>query len=318
MWFACNIYKTSMLYENIKRFHYYLKKAKIYDKIRQKALKGTKMSDKTNSIIITDLKDFDIRHILDCGQIFRYYAIDEGKYVVHTRDKRCIVHQSANEAIITFGEGEKEYFWKFFDLDNDYSAIKNALKNKPLLSQAIDYGHGIRILNQDKWETLISFIISANNHIPRIKGIIHRLCDALGEDKGDYHAFPTPQAMASVDDEFYAKLGAGYRAKYLACTARKVADGFDLESISALDGIQANKKLCTLMGVGSKVADCILLFAYHKQDVFPVDTWIKKVYTDITGKVSDDAKTIRKELLDIYGDDMAGYAQQYLFFNKRG
>lgn len=295
-----------------------LKKAVIYDKIRQKALKGTKMSFNTDSIILTDLKDFNIRHILDCGQIFRYYLLPDGRYEVYSADKRCFVEETKDKAVITFDKGNRDYFYNYFDLATDYTAIKNSLKDKPLLKDAADYGYGIRILNQDKWETLVSFIVSANNHIPRIKSIIRRLCEALGKDMGEYKAFPTPEAMASVDEEFYAKLGAGYRAKYLLSTAKSVADGFDLESISSLDGKAANKKLCTLMGVGSKVADCILLFAYHKQDVFPVDTWIRKVYTDITGKVSTDAKAIRKELLAIYGEDMSGYAQQYLFFNKRG
>lgn len=276
------------------------------------------MFDKRNSIIIKDLKDFDIRHILDCGQIFRYTKLDEGKYIVYTGDKRCLVEQSASEAAVYFDNADdREYFRHYFDLDTDYSVIKETLKDKPFMQDAVKYGHGIRILNQDKWETLISFIISANNHIPRIKGIIERLCNSLGKDMGDYHAFPTPEAMASKDEEFYKNIGAGYRAKYLEVTSKKIAEGFDLEQIASLNGLDANKKLCTLMGVGSKVADCILLFAYHKQDVFPVDTWIKKVYKDITGKENDDIKKIRRELLDIYGEDMAGYAQQYLFFNKR-
>lgn len=287
-------------------------------KIRQKALKGTMMNDKNNSIIIDDLKDFDIRHILDCGQIFRYTKLDEGKYMVFSKDKRCVVEQTHDKAEISFdSEKDRDYFWHYFDLDTNYSLIKSTLEDKPLMKEAVKYGHGIRILNQDKWETLISFIISANNHIPRIKGIIDRLCTKLGKNMGDYYAFPTSEAMASMDEDFYKSIGAGYRAKYLEVTSRKIAEGFDLDAIDKLDGLSANKKLCSLMGVGSKVADCILLFAYHKQDVFPVDTWIKKVYKDITGKVSIDIKKTRKDLLDIYGEDMAGFAQQYLFFNKR-
>lgn len=275
--------------------------------------------ENNNSIILTDLKDFDIRHILDCGQIFRYTKLGVNNYVVYTKDKRCFVEQNSDFAKISYdNECDGEYFRHYFDLDRDYSYIKNTLKDKPFMSDAVKYGYGIRILNQDKWETLISFIISANNHIPRIKGIIDRLCTNLGKNMGDYYAFPTPEAMASQNEDFYKSIGAGYRAKYLEVTSKKIAEGqFDLESIDSLNGIEANKKLCTLMGVGSKVADCILLFGYHKQDVFPVDTWIKKVYSDITGKNSDDIKKIRKELLDIYGEDMAGFAQQYLFFNKR-
>ncbi|MDE5911256.1 MAG: 8-oxoguanine DNA glycosylase [Clostridia bacterium] len=267
-----------------------------------------------NSIIITELEDFDIRHILDCGQIFRYEKLSEGEYGVYSKDKTCLVRQSQDNAVIE--SDDPEYFVNYFDLGRDYGEIKQKLKGKPFMDEAMQYGHGIRILNQDKWEMLISFIISANNHIPRIKGIISRLCASLGKNMGDYYAFPTPEAMASKDEEFYKALGAGYRAKYLAVTSRQVADGFDLDAICDMDGNTANKKLCTLMGVGSKVADCILLFGYHKQDVFPVDTWIKKVYKDVVGDAIDNNNVIRRKLIDIYGE-YSGYAQQYLFFNKR-
>ncbi|MCI8944966.1 MAG: 8-oxoguanine DNA glycosylase [Clostridia bacterium] len=267
-----------------------------------------------NSIILTQLEDFDIRHILECGQIFRFEKLNEGEYVVYSKDKKCTVTQNDSSAVIK--SDDCEYFANYFDLARDYSQIKQKLKGKPFMDEAIEYGHGIRILNQDKWEMLISFIISANNHIPRIKGIISRLCESLGKNIGSYYAFPTPEAMASKDEDFYKALGAGYRAKYLAVTSKAVADGFDLESISEMDGSMANKKLCSLMGVGSKVADCILLFGYHKQDVFPVDTWIKKVYKDVVGEKEDNNKVIREKLISIYGE-YSGYAQQYLFFNKR-
>lgn len=267
-----------------------------------------------NSIILTQLEDFDIRHILECGQIFRFEKLNEGEYVVYSKDKKCTVTQNDSTAVIK--SDDCEYFANYFDFARDYSQIKQKLKGKPFMDEAIEYGHGIRILNQDKWEMLISFIISANNHIPRIKGIISRLCQSLGKNMGSYYAFPTPEAMASKDEEFYKALGAGYRAKYLAVTSKAVADGFDLESISEMDGNMANKKLCSLMGVGSKVADCILLFGYHKQDVFPVDTWIKKVYKDVVGENEDNNKVIREKLISIYGE-YSGYAQQYLFFNKR-
>ncbi len=267
-----------------------------------------------NSIILTQLEDFDIRHILECGQIFRFEKLNEGEYVVYSKDKKCTVTQNDSSAVIK--SDDCEYFANYFDLARDYSQIKQKLKGKPFMDEAIEYGYGIRILNQDKWEMLISFIISANNHIPRIKGIINRLCESLGKNMGSYYAFPTPEAMASKDEDFYKALGAGYRAKYLAVTSKAVADGFDLESISEMDGSMANKKLCSLMGVGSKVADCILLFGYHKQDVFPVDTWIKKVYKDVVGENEDNNKVIREKLISIYGE-YSGYAQQYLFFNKR-
>lgn len=266
-------------------------------------------------IIELSTKDFDIRQILDCGQIFRYEKINEGKYFVYSLDKRCLVEQK--DDCVKIYSKDKEYFWHYFDLDRDYSEIKDMLRQKPFMANAVEYGSGIRILNQDRWEMLISFIISANNHIPRIKGIIRRLCDRLGKDMGEYKAFPTAQSMASEGEAFYAGLGAGYRAKYLADTARRVAEGFDLECIENMQADKANKYLCNLLGVGEKVADCILLFGYHKSDVFPVDTWIRKVYKDIFGETCDNKKIIRERLINLYSKELAGYAQQYLFFNKR-
>ncbi len=278
-------------------------------KKRQKRLKNT-MAD--NDIIIKDTRDFDIRQTLDCGQIFRYSEIGENEYEVFSKDKRCVVRQ---DGVVVIKSDDSAYWRRFFDLDNDYGAIKRALMDKPFMKEAVEYGGGIRILNQDPYEMLISFIVSANNHIPRIKGILSRICEGLGEKKDGYSAFPTPEAMASKDADYYAALGAGYRAPYLSETARAVADGFDLEKPLYMSGEEANKYLCTLKGVGPKVADCILLFAYHKSDVFPVDTWIRKVYADMTGKEATN-KEIRKYLISTYGN-LSGYAQQYLFFNKR-
>lgn len=278
-------------------------------KKRQKRLKNT-MAD--NDIIIKDTRDFDIRQTLDCGQIFRYSEIGENEYEVFSKDKRCVVRQ---DGVAVIKSDDSAYWRRFFDLDNDYGAIKRALMDKPFMKEAVEYGGGIRILNQDPYEMLISFIVSANNHIPRIKGILSRICEGLGEKKDGYSAFPTPEAMASKDADYYAALGAGYRAPYLSETARAVAEGFDLEKPLYMSGEEANKYLCTLKGVGPKVADCILLFAYHKSDVFPVDTWIRKVYADMTGKEATN-KEIRKYLISTYGN-LSGYAQQYLFFNKR-
>lgn len=275
----------------------------------QKRLKCA-MTD--NDIIIKDTRDFDIRQTLDCGQIFRYSKIAENEYEVFSKDKRCTVVQ---DGVAVIKSDDREYWTKFFDLDNDYGAIKRALHDKPFMQEAIEYGGGIRILNQDPYEMLISFIVSANNHIPRIRGILSRICEGLGERKDGYHAFPTAEAMAAKDADYYAAIGAGYRAPYLSETARAVADGFDLDKPKYMSGDEANRYLCTLKGVGPKVADCILLFAYHKSDVFPVDTWIRKVYADMTGHDATN-KEIRKYLVSTYGD-LSGYAQQYLFFNKR-
>ena len=163
---------------------------------------------------------------------------------------------------------------------------------------------------------VISFIISANNHIPRIKGIIERLCAGLGRDMGGYYAFPTAEAMADKGEDYYFALGAGYRAPYLASTATAIAEGsFDIDAVRSMPTKEAAKYLCSLLGVGPKVADCILLFGYHRTDVFPVDTWIKKVYRDTLGGAATN-KQMREKLIALYGN-LSGYAQQYLFFGKR-
>ena len=160
-----------------------------------------------SDIIVNDLRDFDIRQILDCGQIFRYKLNDDGSYTVHSGDKRCRVMQYSDRAVIS--SDDRDYFIEFFDLNRDYGVIKSALENKPFMSDAVVYGSGIRILNSLPWEMIISFIISANNHIPRIKGIIERLCAGLGEDMGGYYAFPTPEKMAQKGEDYYASIGAG-------------------------------------------------------------------------------------------------------------
>ncbi|MCI8728809.1 MAG: DNA-3-methyladenine glycosylase 2 family protein [Clostridia bacterium] len=267
-----------------------------------------------DGIVLYEAKHFDAKDILTCGQVFRYF--DNGShYSVISLDKKCDIVKEGDKIRLVTDDGE--YFNRYFDLDVSYGAVIERLKGLPFMEEATENGKGIRILKQDPFETVVSFIISANNHIPRIKGIIERLCVSLGEKKDGYYAFPTAERLAGVDAKFYSDLGAGYRAEYLARTAADIAGGFPLDKINELDSESANKKLCTLMGVGPKVADCILLFGYARQDVFPVDTWIKKVYADIFSEGARSPKEIRRALIATYGE-LSGYAQQYLFYNKRG
>ena len=285
----------------------------IYAIILQNKAKAGKLHMSEEYIIVDDTSSFDIRQILDCGQIFRYAALGDGEYVVHSKDKQLKVVQDKEKAVIY---GDKEFARKFFDLDRDYGKIKKALASLPYMEESLRFGGGIRILNNDAWEMIISFIISANNHIPRIKGIIERLCAGLGKRMDGYYAFPTAEAMAGKDEDYYFSLGAGYRAPYLASTARAVAEGaFDVNAVYDMPTCEAAKYLCSLMGVGPKVADCILLFGYHRTDVFPVDTWIKKVYRDTLGGDATN-KQMRQKLIGLY-KELSGYAQQYLFFGKR-
>ncbi len=263
-------------------------------------------------ITVFDPQRFDIKKTLECGQVFRYKNSGES-YEVIAGKERAIIKNSKNCAEISCTD--ENFFVKYFDLCRNYDIIDLKLRDKGLICAAIDFGRGIRILNQSPFETLISFIISANNHIPRIKSIIERLSATLGEEMDGYHAFPTAEALASRDEDFYLRQGLGYRAPYVAETARKIAQGFDLNAVYGMSSTEAAKYLMTLKGVGPKVADCILLFGYGKPDVFPVDTWIKKVYNSYFGAEDNPAK-IRKALTERFGD-LSGYAQQYLFYYKR-
>lgn len=260
-----------------------------------------------NNTIIVEKSVLNIRDTLECGQFFRY--IDNGShYTVRTLDKRAEIYEDGNNIIIE--NEDKSYFQNFFDLDTDYAPIKTALYDKPLMRDAINNAPALRILRQDPFETVINFIISANNHIPRIKSIIERLCGG--------GAFPDVSTLAAQPYEFYCNLGAGYRDLYLYETVRALNANRDfIDNIRFLDTENAQKSLTALKGIGPKVADCILLFGYYRMDVFPVDTWIKKVYADIFPSETANPRRMRRRLIETYGN-YSGYAQQYLFYNKRG
>ena len=208
---------------------------------------------------------FNIKDTLECGQIFRFSAYNNG-YKVFSMDKCAIIYLENGKTIIECNIEDKDYFYNFFDLARDYKSICDSAKkeNISILSSAIDSGKGIRILNQDKIEMLFSFIVSQNNNIPRIKGIIERLCSNLGEKKTfkdiEYYAFPSIEKMASKDEQFYASIGLGYRAKYIKNLAEEIKNGLDVYAFDKLDTVSLKKKLLTILGVGPKVADCVSLF----------------------------------------------------------
>lgn len=264
---------------------------------------------------------FDIKSTLECGQIFRFDKYDDG-FLVYSQDKCAYIYTEKENTVIKCLEQDKDYFYNFFDLDRDYSLICKKAKeeNISILNDAVKSGQGIRILNQGKTEMLFSFIISQNNNIPRIKGIINRLCLALGERKeflnGEYYCFPTVENMSKKGLEFYEEIGLGYRAKYIKKLADLMANGLDITSLNDLKTKELKKELLNIYGVGPKVADCITLFGFHRSDSFPVDTWIEKVYIeDLKGKTKDRAK-ISEELVERFKEN-AGYYQQYLFYHKR-
>lgn len=263
-------------------------------------------------IIINDTREFNPRHILESGQTFRYTKTETG-YKIFAKNLFCSLIYDNDRVIMC--SNHADYFVNYFDLNRDYGKIKEALNSFPSLVEAVNFGSGIRILNQDPTETIFSFIISANNNIPRIKLIINRLCDALGEEMDGYRAFPTVQALASKDEAFYRSLGLGYRAKYIGKTAQRILDGFNL-NLGGMTTAEAKKHLLKLAGVGPKVADCILLFAYHRTDAFPTDVWIERVYDALYGECSLNREAKSQCLAARFGS-LSGYAQQYLFYYAR-
>lgn len=264
-----------------------------------------------DGILIIGKNDFNIDDILLCGQIFSFNKVDYG-YDVYSLDKYAkVVEEENGYRIIT---NDSAYFENFFDLKTDYSLIKKELKKYPLLSEPIKFGVGIRILKQDLFETLISFIVSANNNIKRIQLILNRMREKLGKDMGGFYAFPTQEELLKVDEKFFKEIGAGYRAGYIYKVVRQVDEKI-LKDWNNLSTTELRKKLIALSGVGPKVADCVLLFGYGRKDVFPVDTWIAKMFNKYYAPL-ENREEIRRRLINEFGN-LAGYAQQYLFYFMR-
>lgn len=267
-----------------------------------------------DKIVITDTNDFNVVQTLDCGQIFRYVINDNIAYV-YSKDKMAKL-TTYNDRI-EIESDDIDYFYNFFDLDTDYSKIKNELKKDDFLKSAVNYGYGIRILKNDAYEMIISFIISANNNIKRIKNSINYLCSNFGtyiKDK-DYYAFPTLHQLKNAAIEDYRKAGLGYRAEYMYETVQYLTEDM-IENLKILNHNEQFNFLVSLKGIGEKVANCILLFGLDCKNVFPVDTWINKVYNALTNSSQTNRKLITKELTDRYGN-LAGYAQQYFFYYFR-
>lgn len=258
---------------------------------------------------------FNPQDTLECGQIFRYKKLNKDCYSVVSLDKTAKIFLCADGWAVECDD--VEYFKNFFDLNTDYGQIVNQLSNTgEIMKKAVFAGKGIRILRQNLVEMIISFIISANNNIKRIQMIIEKMCKELGKPiaNGEY-AFPELKVLAGQSPEFFASVGAGYRAEYLAETCKNLYESFDFEALKAADTPTARKILLGLKGVGPKVADCILLFGLHREDVFPVDTWIKKAYHDgfETGLKDDKISAFFVEKFK----NLSGIAQQYLFYFYR-
>lgn len=249
-------------------------------------------------------KNFDIRQTFLCGQCFRWAEAEDGSFSGIASGRYIRLSQDG-DIVTLHGISEKDIpFWQeYFDLATDYSEMIARLSDDETLSLACKSSGGIRILKQEPFETLISFIISQNNNIPRIAGIIGRLCESFGDRIEGGYAFPTAEKLRGVTPEQLAPLRAGFRARYICDAVEKVNSGeVDFAEIKALPLVEAREKLKAIVGVGDKVADCVLLFGFAKYDAFPRDVWVKRLMARF---YPDGLPECTK--------GVEGIAQQYLF-----
>ena len=281
--------------------------------------------------ILENCKSFEPEHIFECGQCFRWNKQKDGSYTGIFKQNVVNVKKADNKIIFRgiCKENIKDECIKYFDLNTNYDNIKSKLSNVDnYLKTSIEYGEGIRILNQDLWETLISFIISANNNIPRIKGIIERISKSYGEkivwDKAEYYTFPTPQELSKASVEDLRNIGLGFRDERVYETTKIINENPNKlkELEDEKDVNKLREELLKFPGVGPKVADCVMLFSTLKKlEVFPIDVWVRRVMNELYIKNDDETKINKKEIEELaktkYGN-LAGIAQQYLFYWRRG
>lgn len=284
-----------------------------------------KLYEKDNLVILEDVENFDAKAIFTCGQAFRWYEEKDGSFTtVHLG--RVLNVLNKDDKVIFKGtnlEEINEIWIDYFDLNTDYQSIRKSLANNEILAKAMEYGKGIRILNQNHFEMLISFIISANNMIPRIRKSIEVISMRYGkficeDENRKYYSFPTVEELSKATVEElreFAKVG--FRDKRIFDTVNMIKnENIDLDSFENLETDILREELLKFSGVGNKVADCIMLFSYKRGEVFPVDVWIKRVMEELFIKEETPVKKISKEADRIFGK-YAGYAQQYLFYYGR-
>lgn len=281
---------------------------------------------RNNTLVITELTDFDLRKSATCGQAFRWVeteaeAGERCAFLCPIRGRAIRAAETENGlTVYPCAEDEAALFIDYFDLGRDYKAIEALIEADPRLSVCLPGATGIRVFNQEPFEALISFIISANNNIKRISGIVERLCRLAGE-KLDFcgrelYSFPTPEAIAALTTEQLTAIGTGYRAPYIIASAKRIADGYDLEKLRTMSLADARKELLTFMGVGPKVCDCILLFSLGHTDAFPIDVWIDRAMKELFfDSVPPKKAEMEQAVLSI--GQYSGIIQQYIFFHAR-
>lgn len=268
--------------------------------------------------MLIENKYFNIKQIAESGQCFRMNPIGEKKYALIALGRCLVLEQKAEELVeLSCSSGEYEELWRsYFDLDYDYGELIGCIEkgNDGFLKEAAAFGRGIRILRQDFFETMISFIISQNKNIPAIKNSIESICRRYGEahycaETGmTYHTFPTPEALSMAGTEELRSMSVGYRDAYILSAARAITEGqLNLEQIKDCSYEEAKKALLGIHGIGEKVANCICLYGLHHIEVFPVDVWIKRILSEIYQD---------RFCPDLFEGRM-GIVQQYMFYYMR-
>jgi N-glycosylase/DNA lyase len=299
---------------------------------------------KEDKAIIKEAKNFDIKQILECGQCFRWEKISDTDYIIIAFERVIEVTQEGDEVTIhNTNEEDFNNIWiKYFDLERNYDEIKNTLAQDDILKKSVEFGYGIRILNQEKFEILLSFIISARNSIPSIKRTVKKISERFGEKivykDVEYSTFPTPEKIKAATLEEIQETGASFRSKYLIDTIKRVNEAievkkdyeahkesyverpeildFDLDYIYKLSDEECHVALQKFMGVGAKVADCVMLFAMEKHSAFPVDVWVKRAMIHFYVAPDLSLNKMRVFARDKFGA-LSGLAQQYLFYYAR-
>lgn len=260
-------------------------------------------------LILASTEVLDLKKTFECGQCFRWEADSKGCYTGVAYGKALCIWEEDGAVLCNAPAGDLPFWQYYFDLDTDYTESLRLFSRPDYLRQCRDFGLGIRILRQEPWEALVSFLISQCNNIPRIRGIVSTLCRLFGTPLGGgLFSFPKPQRLAGLSEAALAPIKSGYRAKYILNAARAVSEGsLDLQALSTLSDEAAFAEIRKLPGVGKKVANCFLLYGLHRLNRFPVDVWMRKALDQHFPKDFDPA---------VLGEH-AGLAQQFIFYYIR-
>ena len=265
----------------------------------------TSVIERQNELVLTEIKNFIPAQVLDNGQCFRWVCLGENRYGGIAHGRRLEVCLSGADLIIKgVTKPEFEATWRdYFDLGRDYGDLRALYSRDSVLNKAVNHSPGLRLMKQEPWETLISFILSQNSNIPRIKGMINKLCECFGADD----KFPTADMLAALTEDDLLPIKSGYRVGYIIDAAKKAADGtLDFIKLQSMPTEDIRRELMKIKGVGPKVADCVLLYGFGRTECFPLDVWMKRVMAEFYPNG-----------FPPYIMETAGIAQQFLFHYAR-